>query len=270
MSGGVWRKTLYERTGLADNYTPPECFLAAIQRNKDLRLYSRAECLAGAAVLGRELSLVITFWSLYHYLSLGWISHDQLLLALLLVTLAGYIHYSRSLTLSALWSRVRTTLLFLTIGYALSPVLFKLTDTVSTDTIHSMSVSGLLIHLLTQHYGLTAPPVSRSLSLNSAIFSTVCLASRFPGHLAAFSLLCLAVFCFLLVPMWNEAYRPNPVKSVLSALVSVCLLARVLPGYTLLAAGLFIFIQVCCPLLYCSLQSHKQTIHGPWDEAVLN
>jgi len=68
MTGGVWRKTLYERTGLADNYTPPESFLAAIQRNKDLRLYSRGECLGGAAVLGRELSLVITFWSLYHYL----------------------------------------------------------------------------------------------------------------------------------------------------------------------------------------------------------
>jgi hypothetical protein len=30
----------------------------------------------------------------------------------------------------ALWSRVRTTLLFLTIGFALSPILFKLTDTV--------------------------------------------------------------------------------------------------------------------------------------------
>lgn len=266
---GVWKKTLYERTGLADNYTPKESFLAAIQRNKDLRLYSRTECLQGASVLGREVSLLITFWSLYMYLSLGWISHDQLLAALLLVTLVGYIHYSRNLTLYALWSRVRTTLLFLTIGYALSPVLFKLTDTVSTDTIHSMSVCGLLVHLLTQHYGMTAPLVSRSLSLNSAIFSTVCLASRFASHLAAFSLLCLAVFCFLLVPMWNETYRPSPVKSVLSALVSVCLLAKVLPGYTLLAAGLLLAIQVCCPLLFFSLQSHKQTIHGPWDEAVL-
>ena len=65
---GIWRKTLYERTGLPDNYTPPESWLAAIQRNKNLRLYSRRECLAGAAVLGRELSLVITFWSLYLYL----------------------------------------------------------------------------------------------------------------------------------------------------------------------------------------------------------
>jgi hypothetical protein len=65
---GVWKKTLYERTGLPDNYTPKESFLAAIQRNKGLRLYSRTECLQGASVLGRELSLVFTFWSLYLYL----------------------------------------------------------------------------------------------------------------------------------------------------------------------------------------------------------
>ena len=36
----------------------------------------------------------------------------------------------RNLSVSALWSRVRTTLLFLTIGFVFSPILFKLTDTV--------------------------------------------------------------------------------------------------------------------------------------------
>ncbi len=65
---GVWTKKLYERSGLPDNYTPKESFLAAIERNKDLRLYSRRECLQGASLLGRELSLLITFWSLYLYL----------------------------------------------------------------------------------------------------------------------------------------------------------------------------------------------------------
>jgi hypothetical protein len=65
---GVWTKKLYERSGLPDNYTPKESFLAAIERNKDLRLYSRRECLQGASLLGREVSLLITFWSLYLYL----------------------------------------------------------------------------------------------------------------------------------------------------------------------------------------------------------
>jgi len=39
-----WRKVLYENGGYPDNYTPPESFLAAIERNKNLRLYTKREC----------------------------------------------------------------------------------------------------------------------------------------------------------------------------------------------------------------------------------
>jgi len=277
-----WRKVLYgqsasaagypanDRIVYSDNFTPRHSFLAAIQRNKDLKLYSRSDCLHGAAVVGREISLVVTFWSLYIYLSEGLISCEQLLSALLLVISAGYLYHLRNFSLSIIFGRVKTTFLFVTIGYALSPVLYKLTDTISTDTIHSMSVAGLVVHIITHHYGITGPIVSKSISLNSAIFAAVCLASRFPTHTAAFSLLCLAVFSFLLVPMWSEVYVPNPVKSLLSALVSVSLLARVMPSYAVLAALLLILVQVVCPLLFHKLQAHKQTIHGPWDEASLH
>jgi len=77
---GVWKKILYERSGLPDNYTPKESFLAAMERNKDLRVYGRRECLAGASLLGRELSLLITFWSLYLYLRCLEILYQFLLL----------------------------------------------------------------------------------------------------------------------------------------------------------------------------------------------
>ena len=30
------------------------------------------------------------------------------------------------------------------------------------------------------------------------------------------------------------------------------------------------YFQVICPLLFFHLQSYKQTIHGPWDEASLD
>lgn len=42
--GGGWSKILYSTQGFPDNYTPPESFLAAIQRNKDLKVYSVADC----------------------------------------------------------------------------------------------------------------------------------------------------------------------------------------------------------------------------------
>jgi len=186
------------------------------------------------------------------------------------VITSGYLYHLRNYTYAVIWSGIKTTLFFLTVGFALSPVLYKLTDTISTDTIHTMSLGGLGVHTFTQNYGIQGPLVSKSLSLNSAIFSTVCLASRLPTHIMAFSLLCLAVFCFLLVPMWSEVYVPNPVKSLLSGLVSVCLLARVLPNYAVLAAIFMFLVQVFCPLLFFRLQSYKQTIHGPWDEASLD
>jgi len=265
-----WRKVLYETNGFPDNYTPEQSFLAAIQRNKNIRLYTKNECFKGASMVGRQMSLVITFWSLYVYLSEGVIDSEQLILALTLVISAGYLSYLRKFCLPVILSGIKTTFVFFTIGFALSPVLYKLTDTISTDTIHTMALFGFLVHLVTQFYGIHGPIVSKSISLNSAIFSAVCLASRFQTHMQAFSLLCLAVFCFLLVPMWSSAYVPNTLKSLLSAMVSVCMLARVLQSYAVLTALLLFIVQLCCPLLFYHLQSYKQTIHGPWDEASLD
>ena len=63
-----WKKTLYEDSTYPDNYTPPECFLAAIEKNKDLRLYSLWECFSGAAEDGQELSVVTIFCCCYSFL----------------------------------------------------------------------------------------------------------------------------------------------------------------------------------------------------------
>ena len=46
---GVWRKVLWEESGYPDHYTPPGTFLAAMKRNQNLVLYTRAQTLAGAA-----------------------------------------------------------------------------------------------------------------------------------------------------------------------------------------------------------------------------
>jgi len=271
MSNGTkWQKCLYQNSGFADNYTPEESFLAAIHKNKNLRLYTKKECLQGGAVVGREFSIVITFWSLYLFLSEGIVESEQLILSLCIVLCIGYFQYLRKVSLDSILSGVKTTILFLMLGYAVSPILYKLTDTISTDTIHLMSAAGLILHLITKDYGIPGPVASRIVSLNSGIFSTVCLASRLQSHVAAFALLYLAVFCFVLVPMWSEAYNPNPVKSLLTALVSISLLAKIMPSQAVLAALLLAFIQFICPLWFHKLQSYKQTIHGPWDEAVLN
>lgn len=80
------------------------------------------------------------------------------------------------------WADLKSTLVFITFTYGFSPVLKTLTESVSTDTIYAMSVFMLLGHLIFFDYGANAAIVSSTLSLNMAIFASVCLASRLPGH----------------------------------------------------------------------------------------
>ena len=61
-----WRKVLYEDSqGFEDNFTPTGSFLAAIEKNKGVRVYTRAECLAGAGRVGNEVRASLAFRSHY-------------------------------------------------------------------------------------------------------------------------------------------------------------------------------------------------------------
>jgi len=263
-----WRKVLYEDSqGYKDNFTPNESFLAAIEKNKNLRLYSLAECLAGAAEVGKEVCSVLVFWRCHQFL----LSHTLFPLTVLCIiaVILLLLGICRQVVQGpSVLPGLPTILLFSVIGFALSPILYKLTDSISTDTIHTMAGLGLFLHLLTQDYGLPAPVVSSSISLNSAIFSAVCLASRFDDHLAAFSLLCLVVLLFLLLPLARPLV-PQPIltSSLYIAITTLCLSHSSLSVLSLLF--LLLLLQLLCPLLFHSLQSAKRTIHGPWDEAVL-
>jgi len=265
-----WRKTLYEDNGYPDNYTPPESFLAVIEKNKNLRVYSLWECFSGAAEVGKELSVVIIFWCCYKFLKTDLLLPETLLVIMLCLVMVGYLLFTslvRNVNLTGLLAGIKTTFLFTIIGFALSPVLYKLTDTISTDTIHTMAMSSLFLHLLTADYGLSAPIVSWQISVNAAVFSSVCLASRFDHHLSAFSLLCLSVFSFLLVPL-SRPILPSPVlSSLMLGSVSLSLLSCISIPQLCLSLLSLATVQIACPIMFHKLQEDKQTIHGPWDEA---
>jgi len=265
-----WQKCLYKTSGFPDNFTPEESFLAAIEKNKNIRLYTLQECLKGAAVVGQSVSVVLIFWSLYEFLKQDIISPSQVLLYLSLAVLLGYC-YTVTKTVTS-WSTVtgwvRAGVMFVTMGYAVSPVLYRLTDSISTDTIHSMAGGGLCLHLLSHDYGITSPVVSPSLSLNAAVFSAVCLASRFSTHHSAFSLLCLAAASFLLLPVSRPVHPPSPSSSLIVAVTAVALVYTLSHNLGLLSALFLAAVEVACPLIFYRLQDYKATIHGPWDEAV--
>jgi len=272
LNGGVkrWKKVLYEDNGYPDNYTPPEYFLAAIEKNKNLVVYSLWDCLCGAAKVGKEISIVLIFWCGYSALKTGILQPHALLglvLALLIGTGIVFCGVKRRLNLSELVAGLKTTFLFISIGFALSPVLYKLTDTISTDTIHTMAMSSFFLHLLCSDYGLAAPIVSWQISLNAAIFSTVCLASRFENHLSAFSLLCLSVFCFFILPLSRPVLPHGILPSLVLGSIAIFLLSCISTSQAVLALLCLAAVQIACPLIFHGLQVDKQTIHGPWDEA---
>jgi len=266
-----WRKVLYDNHGYPDNFTPDECFLAARRFNENQVLYSLSQCLNGGAEVGVHISLVIIFWCCYNFIKMGSISSSQMSMAVLSVSVLGHMFLAlknSSNFLANLYQTLKTSFLFIMTGYSLSPVLYTLTDTISTDSIHSMAATSFLLHLLTNDYGVPAPVVSWQISLNAAVFSSVCLASRFDDHMSAFALLCLSVFCFLLVPLSRPHLMTSSLTcSLLSSSTCLLLLSYISLSHTLLATFSLLTVQILCPILFFYLQADKLTIHGPWDEA---
>ena len=269
-----WRKVLYDNAGYPDNFTPPEYFLAARTYNQNLVVYTRGQCLAGAARVATQISDVIIFWCCYNYIKSGDIQPLTVLMLTLSLSLLGFLVtvlvVGPSIRQTAwAWQALKTTFLFVMTGYASSPVLHNLTESVSTDSVHTMAASSFLLHLVSSDYGAGAAPlVSWQLSLNAAVLSSVCLASRLDSHTAAFSLLSLSVLIFLLLPLARPLLSSSIPWSLLSCSFCLALLSTLSTTHTCLALALLLAVQFLCPLLFYRVQSSKLTIHGPWDEAV--
>ena len=61
----LWQKNLYTKTGLPDNYTPENQFLAAIERNKHQRKYEIGEVRDAAARVALQMCAVYLFYLAY-------------------------------------------------------------------------------------------------------------------------------------------------------------------------------------------------------------
>lgn len=168
---------------------------------------------------------------------------------------------------------LQSAALFLSFTFGFSPVLKTLTESVSTDTVYAMSAVMLLAHLVSFPYARPCPP--GSLSLNAALFSSVCLASRLPGALHTFAMLTCALLVFALWPCLLQRLRDHAPRHFPAACVGVCvggvagLASRSVGGAVILSLAL-VSVTLLCPLLLIWLQRHKDNIQGPWDEAEIH
>ena len=280
-TGKVWRKVLYERGKFPDNYTPDSCFLAAIKRNKNLQPYTLNQCLHGGAQVALQMCMVLLFVITYITLDGGCANCELILGLAAFMCLSGYVGLQifdstikGPFSAQKLKSDFRLTVIFLCYGLGLSPVLYKLTDTISTDTIYTTAGIMLFVHLVFHNYGLEkSAVVSKALSLNASLFASVCLASRLMSSYEAFVLLAISVVAFVLFPIFR--LKLNGIVLFVITVMTVIFSVILTGYYCSLKVSLFAAIAIgivtgVCPALFLHWQTYKHTIHGPWDEAVPN
>ena len=270
MKSRTWKKNLYENHGLPDNYTDAS-FLEELRKNVKPNSARVDEAITLGASISIQISVVILFVIIFIWLDNEWTTPNVIFTISTILTIAGYIKYiiKTSKVLERLSKDLRTVLIFLAFGYILSPVLKTLTETISTDTIYAMTIFMFFIHLIFSKYGSTNVSLSESLSITSSIFGSLMLTSRLSTPLHAFSLLTVAVQCFVLLPFLLSELNNKILLSISLVLSTLHLLWEISITLSYIFIAISIFIHLVCPLWYIKWQKYKENIYGPWDEAIV-
>lgn len=271
-----WRKVLYDSPDgrLGDNYTPHAYFLDAIERNKNLHKYSLEECLLCGCQVALQINFVLLFCVSFLAVETEATTSGVLLTAAAAVCVVSYALLWRVTEAPRLGFRqsLKRVLIFISFGLGLSPLLHRLTETISTDTVYTTSGGMLLVHLVVHDYDSQGG--DSALSLNAGLFAAVCLASRLPTAFDGFALLSISVEAFALLPAVRKkllalSTGANLCLTLLLSLATIVACQVVVTPSAGIGAALAIFtVAILCPLLFLHWQSYKDTIHGPWDEAV--
>ncbi|XP_032631789.1 phosphatidylinositol N-acetylglucosaminyltransferase subunit C [Chelonoidis abingdonii] len=276
--GKCWQKVLYERQPFPDNYVDHR-FLEELRKNIYARKYQYWAVVFESGVVIQQLCSVCVFVVIWWYMDDGLLTPQWLFGAGLASSLIGYILFDvidlgvgRKESGRTRWADLKSTLVFIAFTYGFSPVLKTLTESISTDTIYAMSVLMLLGHLIFFDYGANAAIVSSTLSLNMAIFASVCLASRLPRSLHTFAMVTFAIQIFALWPMLQKKLKARTPccyvgVTLLFALSALAGLLTISGVAALLFGLLLVSISCLCPYCLIRLQLLKDNIHGPWDEA---
>ncbi|XP_013110645.1 phosphatidylinositol N-acetylglucosaminyltransferase subunit C [Stomoxys calcitrans] len=263
-----WRKNLYENYDYEDNYTDPT-FLKDLRTNLHVRFYSLGEVIRGITVLNNQISCITGFLIIFYMLYSDKVSPSSIFWPSFTVTIMGYICFrGKMLTFSMAIEDSKTLLTVLLFGYLLAPVLHTLTDAISTDTIFSMTFIVMLINVLFCDYGLSVAMVSKAISVNAAIFGSICLASRLATSYHAFVLLVEAAIFFVLYPMVVREYWCSYFFLPIF-IVDLYFLWTISLNVLWIYVSLTLFINFVCPCIFVIQQRHKHNIHGPWDEAIV-
>lgn len=243
---------------------------------KNVHIYhvSFHEAFLGAGRVTNALCIVVLFCVVFAYLYKQSLDPYTVFVYNCAGTAMGYLWYRcQTIFEDGYWNYflrdMRMVVIFLAVGFALSPILKTLTETISTDTIYAMTVFMMFIHLVFKDYGVSAGIVSSSLSFNAAIFGSICLASRLASSFHAFVLLSLSVEAFVLLPVLMVKLGQSVTLLVLIISVTITALWSLSSSMTVFFILFICFVNVVCPFWFLKWQVYKENIYGPWDEATV-
>ena len=271
----LWKKVLYVDRGLPDNYVPPT-FLDDTERNVFVRTYNYWTLVKASTVITQQLCVVSIFILSWWCMGSQLLSSKVVFMASVSTAIFGYILYTNFCSnLQQSFHDIKTSVLLLALTAYLSPILKTLTHTISTDTIYAMTVLALLAHLLFHEYNMKESVVaSQAASLNSALFAAVCLASRLESTSHAFTTILQALVQFGFWPILRTelCIRYQHILQWCTSIVIVLIFSVWLfihPFAAFVFCVSCILVSFCAPFLLVCMQSQKNTVHGPWDEAVI-
>lgn len=290
-------RTLYKQHTFDDNFTDPD-FLSSMQLNTNLNYYTLGEAMLAATHVALYTCPCILYFIMYYHLSHQNVSPELVFGIALLCTVSGYglfqwSQWTKDVSCTeelaslgrfqclqniitklfpVIWNDLMVTLCCGGISYLLVPILRTVTQTVDTPTVYAVCTIMFGVHLLCNDYGLKVALVSTPLSMNSAIFSVICLASRLQTDEHCLALIAFGVMSFICFPQWNRSIQNCFKKwSSLAALtlMNIVTYAGVTVSWRVatLIVALILMIVAASPMLYVCYVQHKVNILGPWDEA---
>ncbi|KAJ1362531.1 hypothetical protein KIN20_022120 [Parelaphostrongylus tenuis] len=201
-----WEKILYRKQPYPDNYSgDDEQFLCELRKNLSAVKYTYWEAVFGVARLVFHLNLIVLLNIVFEYVFTDKLDVGVLATALILSSLFLYVIYAyvmSEINVDFL-DHFYTVIVLILFGYATTPAIRTLTDTISTDTIFALSYITALISCVFHDYGINAPIVSYQLSVSSGLSSAVFLLSRLSSNDMAFVMLSMAFALHAFTPFFR-------------------------------------------------------------------
>jgi phosphatidylinositol glycan class C protein len=262
------------------NASPDPNFIALLETNSRLTWRSVRDVFERTTRIAFQLSVVVLFLLTYYHLRVETFSPDNMLKTCWVICLGGHVIY-QWVTCSPIElgidgirklypkEHLRVSGVFIVFSFLLAPVLHTLTATISTDTIHAVSVLMIVFHLLTSDYGVSGFMVSKTISINAGIIGAICLSSRLATDRHCQALMTMAVLVFILFPSFAKIIWDSAVALAICVTILSLASSTVSINYFLAYIIVMFLLTFVVPVAYVINQKYKQNLHGPWDEAVL-